>query len=155
MSGPANGLYRSMGCQQPQQPQPQQQPPPPSSGLPSNSFYGSGSVAPSSQSSSLFSHTSAAPPSTSLGFTNTGGSLGVGLGSALGAFGSSGLLQHLHLHPLVTVKLKKCVRSTPFYVPVWLECWLNRHLPQYVLDHVSKLKVHGPKLARHLMWPGK
>ncbi len=107
MSGPANGLYRSMGCQQPQQPQPQQQPPPPSSGLPSNSFYGSGSVAPSSQSSSLFSHTNAAPPSTSLGFSNTGGSLGVGLGSALGAFGSSGLLQHLHLHPLVTVKLKK------------------------------------------------
>ncbi|XP_058612223.1 pumilio homolog 2 isoform X6 [Onychostoma macrolepis] len=90
MSGPANGLYRSMGCQQPQQPQPQQQPPPPSSGLPSNSFYGSGSVAPSSQSSSLFSHTSAAPPSTSLGFSSTGGSLGVGLGSALGAFGSSG-----------------------------------------------------------------
>uniref|UniRef100_A0A673GH57 Pumilio homolog 2-like n=1 Tax=Sinocyclocheilus rhinocerous TaxID=307959 RepID=A0A673GH57_9TELE len=90
MSGPANGLYRSMGCQQPQQPQPQQQPPPHSSGLPSNSFYGSGSVAPSSQSSSLFSHTSAAPPSTSLGFSSTGGSLGVGLGSALGAFGSSG-----------------------------------------------------------------
>uniref|UniRef100_A0A8C1NJZ4 Pumilio RNA-binding family member 2 n=1 Tax=Cyprinus carpio TaxID=7962 RepID=A0A8C1NJZ4_CYPCA len=89
MSGPTNGLYRSMGCQQPQQPQPQQQPPPPSSGLPSNSFYGSGSVAPSSQSSSLFSHTSAAPPSTSLGFSSTGGSLGVGLGSALGAFGSS------------------------------------------------------------------
>uniref|UniRef100_A0A672NQ88 Pumilio RNA binding family member 2 n=1 Tax=Sinocyclocheilus grahami TaxID=75366 RepID=A0A672NQ88_SINGR len=90
MSGPANGLYRSMGCQQPQQPQPQQQPPPHSSGLPSNSFYGSGSVAPSSQSSSLFSHTSVAPPSTSLGFSSTGGSLGVGLGSALGAFGSSG-----------------------------------------------------------------
>ncbi|XP_051954771.1 pumilio homolog 2-like isoform X7 [Xyrauchen texanus] len=90
MSGPANGLYRSMACQQPQQPQPQQQPPPPSSGLPSNSFYGSGSLAPSSQSSSLFSHTSAAPPpSTSLGFSSTGGSLGVGLGSALGAFGSS------------------------------------------------------------------
>ncbi|KAG1946539.1 pumilio [Pimephales promelas] len=90
MSGPANGLYRSMGCQQPQQPQPQQQPPPPSSGLQSSSFYGSGSVAPSSQSSSLFSHTSAAPPpSTSLGFGSTGGSLGVGLGSALGAFGSS------------------------------------------------------------------
>uniref|UniRef100_A0A672NK96 Pumilio RNA binding family member 2 n=1 Tax=Sinocyclocheilus grahami TaxID=75366 RepID=A0A672NK96_SINGR len=89
MSGPANGLYRSMGCQQPQQPQPQQQPPPHSSGLPSNSFYGSGSVAPSSQSSSLFSHTSVAPPSTSLGFSSTGGSLGVGLGSALGAFGSS------------------------------------------------------------------
>uniref|UniRef100_A0A8C1Z1A6 Pumilio RNA-binding family member 2 n=1 Tax=Cyprinus carpio TaxID=7962 RepID=A0A8C1Z1A6_CYPCA len=89
MSGPTNGLYRSMGCQQPQQPQPQQQPPPPSSGLPSNSFYGSSSVAPSSQSSSLFSHTSAAPPSTSLGFSSTGGSLGVGLGSALGAFGSS------------------------------------------------------------------
>ncbi|XP_073789070.1 pumilio homolog 2 isoform X2 [Danio rerio] len=90
MSGPANGLYRSMACQQPQQPQPQQQLPPPSSGLPSNSFYGSGSVAPSSQSSSLFSHTSAAPPpSTSLGFSSTSGSLGVGLGSALGAFGSS------------------------------------------------------------------
>ncbi|XP_077076100.1 pumilio homolog 2 isoform X1 [Siphateles boraxobius] len=90
MSGPANGLYRSMSCQQPQQPQPQQQPPPPSSGLQSSSFYGSGSVAPSSQSSSLFSHTSAAPPpSTSLGFCSTGGSLGVGLGSALGAFGSS------------------------------------------------------------------
>ncbi|XP_052441813.1 pumilio homolog 2-like isoform X6 [Carassius gibelio] len=89
MSGPVNGLYRSMGCQQPQQPQPQQHPPPPSSGLPSNSFYGSGSVAPSSQSSSLFSHTSTAPPSTSLGFSSTVGSLGVGLGSALGAFGSS------------------------------------------------------------------
>lgn len=95
MSGPANGLYRSMGCQQPQQPQPQQQPPPPSSGLQSSSFYGSGSVAPSSQSSSLFSHTSAAPPpSTSLGFGSTGGSLGVGLGSALGAFGSSGLFHY-------------------------------------------------------------
>ncbi|XP_030627119.1 pumilio homolog 2 isoform X4 [Chanos chanos] len=90
MSGPANGLYRSMGCQQPQQPQPQQQPPPPSSGLPSSSFYGSGSVAPSSQSSSLFSHTPAAPPpSSSLGFSGTSGSLGVGLGSALGGFGSS------------------------------------------------------------------
>ncbi|XP_059369250.1 pumilio homolog 2-like isoform X6 [Carassius carassius] len=92
MSGPVNGLYRTMGCQQPQQPQqpqPQQHPPPPSSGLLSNSFYGSGSVAPSSQSSSLFSHTSTAPPSTSLGFSSTGGSLGVGLGSALGAFGSS------------------------------------------------------------------
>ncbi|TRY86624.1 hypothetical protein DNTS_018596 [Danionella cerebrum] len=90
MSGPANGLYRSMGCQQAQQAPPQQQPPPPSSGLPSNSFYGSGSMAPSSQSSSLFSHTSAAPPlSSSLGFGSTAGSLGVGLGSALGAFGSS------------------------------------------------------------------
>uniref|UniRef100_A0AAR2KSD4 PUM-HD domain-containing protein n=1 Tax=Pygocentrus nattereri TaxID=42514 RepID=A0AAR2KSD4_PYGNA len=91
VSGPTNGLYRSMGCQQPQQPQPQQQPPPPSTGLPSSSFYGSGSVAPSSQSSSLFSHTSAAPPpSSSLGFSSTGGSLGVGLGSTLGGFGSSG-----------------------------------------------------------------
>uniref|UniRef100_A0A3B4BRR4 PUM-HD domain-containing protein n=1 Tax=Pygocentrus nattereri TaxID=42514 RepID=A0A3B4BRR4_PYGNA len=90
VSGPTNGLYRSMGCQQPQQPQPQQQPPPPSTGLPSSSFYGSGSVAPSSQSSSLFSHTSAAPPpSSSLGFSSTGGSLGVGLGSTLGGFGSS------------------------------------------------------------------
>ncbi|KAL7872225.1 hypothetical protein SRHO_G00072080 [Serrasalmus rhombeus] len=90
VSGPTNGLYRSMGCQQPQQPQPQQQPQPPSTGLPSSSFYGSGSVAPSSQSSSLFSHTSAAPPpSSSLGFSSTGGSLGVGLGSTLGGFGSS------------------------------------------------------------------
>ncbi|XP_066532480.1 pumilio homolog 2 isoform X4 [Hoplias malabaricus] len=90
VSTPNNGLYRSMGCQQPQQPQPQQQPQPPSTGLPSNSFYGSGSVAPSSQSSSLFSHTSAAPPpSSSLGFSSTSGSLGVGLGSALGGFGSS------------------------------------------------------------------
>ncbi|XP_024912695.1 pumilio homolog 2 isoform X3 [Cynoglossus semilaevis] len=89
MSGPpANGLYRSMPQPQPQQ---QQQAPPPSSGLPSSSFYGSGSVPNTSQSSSLFSHTSAAPPppSSSLGFSNTGGSLGVGLGSALGAFGSS------------------------------------------------------------------
>lgn len=107
MSGPTNGLYRSMGCQQPQQPQPQQQPPPPSSGLPSNSFYGSGSVAPSSQSSSLFSHTSAAPPSTSLGFSSTGGSLGVGLGSALGAFGSSGLLLTFAWCASVTVKVIK------------------------------------------------
>ncbi|XP_072535902.1 pumilio homolog 2 isoform X3 [Salminus brasiliensis] len=91
MSAPTNGLYRSMGCQQPQQPQPQQQPLPPSTGVPSNSFYGSGSVAPSSQNNSLFSHTSAAPPpSSSLGFSSTGGSLGVGLGSAFGAFGSSG-----------------------------------------------------------------
>uniref|UniRef100_A0A8D3B7N0 PUM-HD domain-containing protein n=1 Tax=Scophthalmus maximus TaxID=52904 RepID=A0A8D3B7N0_SCOMX len=82
MSGPpANGLYRSM-------PQPQQQQ---HSGLPSSSFYGSGSVPNTSQSSSLFSHTSAAQqPSSSLGFSSTGGSLGVGLGSALGAFGSSG-----------------------------------------------------------------
>uniref|UniRef100_A0A667Y099 Pumilio RNA binding family member 2 n=1 Tax=Myripristis murdjan TaxID=586833 RepID=A0A667Y099_9TELE len=91
MSGPpANGLYRSMPQPQPQ-PQ-QQQPPPPSSGLPSSSFYGSGSVPATSQSSSLFSHTSAAPPppSSSLGFSSTGGSLGVGLGSALGGFGSSG-----------------------------------------------------------------
>uniref|UniRef100_H2MB76 Pumilio RNA-binding family member 2 n=1 Tax=Oryzias latipes TaxID=8090 RepID=H2MB76_ORYLA len=90
MSGPpANGLYRSIPQPQPQ-PQ-QQQAPPPSSGLPSSSFYGSGSVPNTSQSSSLFSHNSAAPPpSSSLGFSNTGGSLGVGLGSALGGFGSSG-----------------------------------------------------------------
>lgn len=90
MSGPpANGLYRSMPQPQPQ-PQ-QQQAPPPSSGLPSSSFYGSGSVSNTSQSSSLFSHTSAAPPpSSSLGFSSTGGSLGVGLASALGGFGSSG-----------------------------------------------------------------
>lgn len=90
MSGPpANGLYRSMPQPQPQ-PQ-QQQAPPPSSGLPSSSFYGSGSVSNTSQSSSLFSHTSAAPPpSSSLGFSSTGNSLGVGLGSALGGFGSSG-----------------------------------------------------------------
>uniref|UniRef100_A0A3Q2PZT9 Pumilio RNA binding family member 2 n=1 Tax=Fundulus heteroclitus TaxID=8078 RepID=A0A3Q2PZT9_FUNHE len=89
MSGPpANGLYRSMPQPQPQQ----QQAPPPSSGLPSSSFYGSGSVPNTSQSSSLFSHNSAAqpPPSSSLGFSSTGGSLGVGLGSALGGFGSSG-----------------------------------------------------------------
>lgn len=87
MSGPpANGLYRTMP-----QPQQQQQPPPPSSGLPSSSFYGSGSVPNTSQSSSLFSHNSAAPPpSSSLGFSSTGGSLGMGLGSALGGFGSSG-----------------------------------------------------------------
>uniref|UniRef100_A0A673C670 Pumilio RNA-binding family member 2 n=1 Tax=Sphaeramia orbicularis TaxID=375764 RepID=A0A673C670_9TELE len=89
MSGPpANGLYRSMPQPQPQ-PQ-QQQAPPPSSGLPSSSFYGSGSVPNTSQSSSLFSHNSAPPPSSSLGFSSTGGSLGVGLGSALGGFGSSG-----------------------------------------------------------------
>uniref|UniRef100_A0A673C5G7 Pumilio RNA-binding family member 2 n=1 Tax=Sphaeramia orbicularis TaxID=375764 RepID=A0A673C5G7_9TELE len=88
MSGPpANGLYRSMPQPQPQ-PQ-QQQAPPPSSGLPSSSFYGSGSVPNTSQSSSLFSHNSAPPPSSSLGFSSTGGSLGVGLGSALGGFGSS------------------------------------------------------------------
>uniref|UniRef100_A0A3B4ARZ5 PUM-HD domain-containing protein n=1 Tax=Periophthalmus magnuspinnatus TaxID=409849 RepID=A0A3B4ARZ5_9GOBI len=88
MSGPpANGLYRSMP--QPQ-PQPPQQPPPPSSGLPSSSFYGSGSMPNTSQSSSLFSHNSAPPHSSSLGFSSTGGSLGVGLGSALGGFGSSG-----------------------------------------------------------------
>uniref|UniRef100_A0A8C7DN74 PUM-HD domain-containing protein n=1 Tax=Oncorhynchus kisutch TaxID=8019 RepID=A0A8C7DN74_ONCKI len=86
MSGPQpNGLYRSMS--QPQQ-QPQQQQ---NQGLPSSSFYGSGSVPASSQSSSLFSHTSQAPPPTSsLGFSGAGGSLGVGLGSALGGFGSSG-----------------------------------------------------------------
>uniref|UniRef100_A0A8C7HPN4 Pumilio RNA binding family member 2 n=1 Tax=Oncorhynchus kisutch TaxID=8019 RepID=A0A8C7HPN4_ONCKI len=82
MSGPQpNGLYRSM---------PQQQPPPQNQGLPSSSFYGTASVPASSQSSSLFSHTSQAPPPTSsLGFSGTGGSLGVGLGSALGGFGSS------------------------------------------------------------------
>uniref|UniRef100_A0A4W5MKY2 Pumilio RNA binding family member 2 n=1 Tax=Hucho hucho TaxID=62062 RepID=A0A4W5MKY2_9TELE len=80
MSGPQpNGLYRSMPQQQPQ-----------NQGLPSSSFYGSASVPASSQSSSLFSHTSQAPPPTSsLGFSGTGGSLGVGLGSALGGFGSS------------------------------------------------------------------
>ncbi|XP_068199031.1 pumilio homolog 2 isoform X6 [Antennarius striatus] len=91
MSGPpANGLYRSMPQPQPQPPPQQQQAPPPSSGLPSSSFYGSGSVPNTSQSSSLFSHTPAAPPpSSSLGFSGTGGSLGVGLGSALGGFGSS------------------------------------------------------------------
>uniref|UniRef100_A0A8C6MEQ3 PUM-HD domain-containing protein n=1 Tax=Nothobranchius furzeri TaxID=105023 RepID=A0A8C6MEQ3_NOTFU len=82
---PANGLYRSLPQPQPQQ----QQAPPPSSGLPSSSFYGSGSVPNTSQSSSLFSHNSAPPPSSSLGFSSTGSSLGVGLGSALGAFGSS------------------------------------------------------------------
>uniref|UniRef100_A0A674EGJ1 Pumilio RNA binding family member 2 n=1 Tax=Salmo trutta TaxID=8032 RepID=A0A674EGJ1_SALTR len=78
MSGPQpNGLYRSMPQQQPQ-----------NQGLPSSSFYGSASVPASSQSSSLFSHTSQAPPPTSsLGFSGTGGSLG--LGSALGGFGSS------------------------------------------------------------------
>uniref|UniRef100_A0A4W5MNJ5 Pumilio RNA binding family member 2 n=1 Tax=Hucho hucho TaxID=62062 RepID=A0A4W5MNJ5_9TELE len=83
MSGPQpNGMYRSMS--QPQQ-QPQQQQ---NQGLPSSSFYGSGSVPASSQSSSLFSHTSQAPPPTSsLGFSGAGGSLG--LGSALGGFGSS------------------------------------------------------------------
>uniref|UniRef100_A0A3Q3MZX8 Pumilio RNA-binding family member 2 n=1 Tax=Labrus bergylta TaxID=56723 RepID=A0A3Q3MZX8_9LABR len=87
MSGPANGMYRSM----PQPQQQQQQAPPPSSGLPSSSFYGSGSVPNTSQSSSLFSHTSAAQQqaSSSLGFSSAGGSLGVGLGSALGGFGSS------------------------------------------------------------------
>uniref|UniRef100_A0AAQ4QEH2 PUM-HD domain-containing protein n=1 Tax=Gasterosteus aculeatus aculeatus TaxID=481459 RepID=A0AAQ4QEH2_GASAC len=87
MSGPpGSGLYRSM-----QQQHQQQQAPPPSGGLPSSSFYGSGSVPNTSQSSSLFSHTSAAQPpqTTSLGFSSTGGSLGVGLGSALGGFGSS------------------------------------------------------------------
>uniref|UniRef100_A0A8C5E9Q1 PUM-HD domain-containing protein n=1 Tax=Gouania willdenowi TaxID=441366 RepID=A0A8C5E9Q1_GOUWI len=89
MSGPpANGLYRSMPQPQPQ-PQ-QQQAPPPSSGLQSSSFYGSGSLPNTSQSSSLFSHNSAAQqPSSSLGFSSAGGSLGVGLGSALGGFGSS------------------------------------------------------------------
>ncbi|XP_072305812.1 uncharacterized protein [Eucyclogobius newberryi] len=87
MSGPqGNGLYRSMP--QPQ-PQPPQQPPPPSSGLPSSSFYGSGSMPNTSQSSSLFSHNSAPPHSSSLGFSSAGASLGVGLGSALGGFGSS------------------------------------------------------------------
>lgn len=88
MSGaPANGLYRSLA--QAQAPPPQQAPPP-SSGLASSSFYGSGSVPNTSQSSSLFSHTSAPPPSSSLGFSSsTAGSLGVGLGSALGGFGSS------------------------------------------------------------------
>lgn len=98
MSGPpANGLYRSMPQPQPQ-PQ-QQQAPPQSSGLPSSSFYGSGSVPNTSQSSSLFSHTSAAPPpSSSLGFSSTGGSLGVGLGSALGGFGSSGQFLSHKLH---------------------------------------------------------
>ncbi|XP_031734229.1 pumilio homolog 2 isoform X1 [Anarrhichthys ocellatus] len=89
MSGPGNGLYRSMP--QPQQQPQQQQAPPPSSGLPSSSFYGSGTVPNTSQSSSLFSHTSAAPPpqTSSLGFSSAAGSLGVGLGSALGGFGSS------------------------------------------------------------------
>uniref|UniRef100_A0A8C7DU88 PUM-HD domain-containing protein n=1 Tax=Oncorhynchus kisutch TaxID=8019 RepID=A0A8C7DU88_ONCKI len=92
MSGPQpNGLYRSMS--QPQQ-QPQQQQ---NQGLPSSSFYGSGSVPASSQSSSLFSHTSQAPPPTSsLGFSGAGGSLGVGLGSALGGFGSSGSKFYLY-----------------------------------------------------------
>lgn len=110
MSGPANGLYRSMPQPQPQ-PQ-QQQAPPPSSGLASSSFYGSGSVPNTSQSSSLFSHNSGAPPpSSSLGFSSTGGSLGVGLGSALGGFGSSGQLLNCKLH-------KDCVYRIIFsYTP--------------------------------------
>ncbi|XP_037101240.1 pumilio homolog 2 isoform X2 [Syngnathus acus] len=86
MSGPpANGMYRSMPQPQPQQ----QQAPPQNSGLQSSSF--SFSVPNTSQSSSLFSHTSAPPPpqSSSLGFSSTGSSLGVGLASALGGFGSS------------------------------------------------------------------
>ncbi|XP_062858038.1 pumilio homolog 2 isoform X2 [Trichomycterus rosablanca] len=86
ISGPANGLYRTIGCQQPQAQQQQ----PPSSGLLSSSFYGSGSMASSSQSSSLFSQSSAVqPPNSSLGFSSTGASLGIGIGSALGGFGSS------------------------------------------------------------------
>nr|XP_023690481.1 pumilio homolog 2 [Paramormyrops kingsleyae] len=98
LTGPANGLFRSMGAppqqQQQQQPPPpqQQQPPPthPSASVQSSSFYGAGSVAPSSQSSSLFSHgPAAAPPaSSSLGFGGAG-SLGAAIGSALGGFSSS------------------------------------------------------------------
>uniref|UniRef100_A0A8C9TWA4 Pumilio RNA binding family member 2 n=1 Tax=Scleropages formosus TaxID=113540 RepID=A0A8C9TWA4_SCLFO len=102
LTGAANGLFRPISGQQQQQQQPpppqqQQQPPAPppppphaSGSMPSSSFYGSGSVAPSSQSSSLFSHGPAAPPaSSSLGF-GTAGSLGAAIGSALGGFGSSG-----------------------------------------------------------------
>uniref|UniRef100_A0A8C9TF05 Pumilio RNA binding family member 2 n=1 Tax=Scleropages formosus TaxID=113540 RepID=A0A8C9TF05_SCLFO len=101
LTGAANGLFRPISGQQQQQQQPpppqqQQQPPAPppppphaSGSMPSSSFYGSGSVAPSSQSSSLFSHGPAAPPaSSSLGF-GTAGSLGAAIGSALGGFGSS------------------------------------------------------------------
>uniref|UniRef100_A0A3B3QP84 Pumilio RNA binding family member 2 n=1 Tax=Paramormyrops kingsleyae TaxID=1676925 RepID=A0A3B3QP84_9TELE len=86
LTGPANGLFRSMGA--PPQQQQQQQPP---ASVQSSSFYGAGSVAPSSQSSSLFSHgPAAAPPaSSSLGFGGAG-SLGAAIGSALGGFSSSG-----------------------------------------------------------------
>ncbi|XP_028628059.1 pumilio homolog 2 isoform X5 [Grammomys surdaster] len=85
LTGSTNGLFRPIGTQPPQQQQQQQ----PSTNLQSNSFYGSSSLANSSQSSSLFSHGPGQPGSASLGF-GSGSSLGAAIGSALSGFGSSG-----------------------------------------------------------------
>ncbi|XP_029415062.1 pumilio homolog 2 isoform X4 [Nannospalax galili] len=84
LTGSTNGLFRPIGTQPPQQQQQQ-----PSANLQSNSFYGSSSLANSSQSSSLFSHGPGQPGSASLGF-GSGSSLGAAIGSALSGFGSSG-----------------------------------------------------------------
>ncbi|XP_028628056.1 pumilio homolog 2 isoform X2 [Grammomys surdaster] len=84
LTGSTNGLFRPIGTQPPQQQQQQQ----PSTNLQSNSFYGSSSLANSSQSSSLFSHGPGQPGSASLGF-GSGSSLGAAIGSALSGFGSS------------------------------------------------------------------
>ncbi|XP_008822426.1 pumilio homolog 2 isoform X2 [Nannospalax galili] len=83
LTGSTNGLFRPIGTQPPQQQQQQ-----PSANLQSNSFYGSSSLANSSQSSSLFSHGPGQPGSASLGF-GSGSSLGAAIGSALSGFGSS------------------------------------------------------------------
>ncbi|KAG7465894.1 hypothetical protein MATL_G00158610 [Megalops atlanticus] len=83
MGGRASGPFRALGSQQP----PSQQQP--GSSLPSTSFYGSGTMPPSSQSSSLFSQGSAQHANTSLGFSSTS-SLGATLGAALGGFGTAG-----------------------------------------------------------------
>lgn len=142
MSGPpANGLYRSMPQPQPQ-PQ-QQQAPPQSSGLPSSSFYGSGSVSNTSQSSSLFSHTSAAPPpSSSLGFSSAGGSLGVGLGSALGGFGSSGKYHYSRptkLHSVVCVYNQIASCQSKAFFSLYFKCFLS--LPPFAVSSSTSSSV--------------
>uniref|UniRef100_A0A3Q2YPG8 Pumilio homolog 1 n=1 Tax=Hippocampus comes TaxID=109280 RepID=A0A3Q2YPG8_HIPCM len=86
-SGGANGPFRTMTSQQPQQ-----QGGPGSGPLGGSSFYGSSSLSSSSQSSSLFSQGSGqpGPGSASLGFSQqASSSLGATLGATLGGFGTA------------------------------------------------------------------
>ncbi|XP_067111701.1 pumilio homolog 1 isoform X2 [Osmerus mordax] len=87
LGGGANGPFRGMTSQQPQQQG--------GGALGGSSFYGSSSLSSSSQSSSLFSQGSAqpGPGSASLGFGQAGSSsLGPSLGATLGGFGTAGVL---------------------------------------------------------------
>ncbi|KAJ3609442.1 hypothetical protein NHX12_023963 [Muraenolepis orangiensis] len=87
LGGGANGPFRGMGSQQPQQQGG------PGGGLGGSSFYGSSSLSSSSQSSSLFSQGSGqqGPGSASLGFNQqNSSSLGATLGATLGGFGTAG-----------------------------------------------------------------